>query len=102
MANPFTDERRDERWELGLPELNMQQLRAPHVLDWLRFEAKPGETPLGTYALKAMFDTALIGLIVAGKYRIVIALLVRTWPELLTGVSVPDNGQKPLAKVSAR
>ncbi len=116
MPNPLVDESRDQRWETGVPELNMQQLRAPASLDWLRYEAKPAHIPLGTFALKAMLDTVLIAAIQASRYEEVIVQIVRSWPELLprvqeriarlTVVSDADGRQngarKPLAKVAAR
>lgn len=86
MPNPWTDASRDDRWEVGLPELNMQQLRAPVVLRWLKEEAKPGTMTLGTFALGSMFDRALIALIIGDKHKEVIRQYVRTWPELLTAV----------------
>ena len=100
MPNPFTDVTRSERWETGIPELNMEQLRAPSALNWLKREGKPSDRTLGTFALTAMFNDALIGEIVKLNYRVVIRQLVRTWPELLTEVqaeltvvSRPDGRQ---------
>lgn len=116
MPNPFVDESRDQRWETGVPELNMQQLRAPASLDWLRYDAKPAHLPLGTYVLKAALDCSLIKAILAGDYVDVIVQLVRSWPDILTrvqerlvrltAVSGADAGQngtrKSLARAAAR
>jgi len=103
MPNPLTEESRDVRWEAGLDELSLKQLRAPSSLDWLRHEAKPSHMTLPTFLLKSAFDAALIAMIVAGNYRGVIGQLVRTWPELLTTVSAADDCQRrPLAKAGAR
>ena len=100
MPNPFTDVTRAERWETGIPELNMDQLRAPACLGWLKREGKPADRSLGTFALTAMFNDALMSEIVKRNYRVVIRQLVRTWPELLTevqaeltAVSGSDNRQ---------
>jgi hypothetical protein len=84
--NPFLDATREARWEVGLPEWMMQQLRAPDSLRWLKDEAKPATMPLGTFALASMFKAAVIGLIVDDKHKDVIRQYVRTWPELLTTV----------------
>ena len=43
LNNPFLDVTRHDRWEVGLPELNMDQLRAPKVLSWIKVEGKPGD-----------------------------------------------------------
>jgi hypothetical protein len=110
MPNPFVDASRDDRWETGLPELSMQQLRAPAALRWLKHDAKPADVALGTFALTSMFDVTLIRLIIAKQYREVIGRLVSTWPELLTEVrddltvvSEADGRQrKPLTKAGAR
>lgn len=59
MPNPFVDASRDDRWETGLPELNMQQLRAPAALQWLKDEAKPATMPLGTFVLSSAFNISL-------------------------------------------
>ena len=115
MPNPFTDSSRDDRWEVGLPELMMQQLRAPISLRWLKEDAKPGSMTLGTFALTSMFDRSLIALIVDDQHKEVIRQYVRTWPDLLTAVlreerlavaangvlttvSASDNGQKVRAR----
>lgn len=120
MPNPFVDASRDDRWEIGLPEWMMQQLRAPESLRWLKEDAKPSTMPLGTFALSSMFKGAVIGLIVDDKHKEVIRQYVRTWPELLTAVlreegltlsetglltvvSAPDGRQtKPPAKANGR
>jgi hypothetical protein len=120
MPNPLVDATREERWEVGLPEWMMQQLRAPSSLSWLKEDAKPASMPLGTFALSSMFGHALIALIVDARHKEVIRQYVRTWPELLTAVlreerltlsesglltvvSEPDGRQsKPPAKASAR
>jgi hypothetical protein len=86
MPNPWTDESRDDRWEIGLPELMMQQLRTPAALRWLKEDAKPATMSLGTFALRSMFNASLITLIVEDKHKDVIRRYVRTWPELLTAV----------------
>jgi hypothetical protein len=86
MPNPFVDATREDRWEVGLPEWMMQQLRAPECLRWLKDEAKPATMPLGTFALSSMFDRSLIRLIVDARHKDVIRQYVRTWPELLTAV----------------
>jgi alpha-D-ribose 1-methylphosphonate 5-triphosphate synthase subunit PhnI len=116
VNNPFTDLTRTDRWETGLPELNMDQLRAPSALDWVRREGKPSDSTLGTFALSSMFNDCLIALIIRRQYAAVIVQLVRTWPELLTlvteklrgdtaltGVRTQDNGQrKPLAALGKK
>jgi hypothetical protein len=112
MPNPWTDASRDDRWEVGLPELMMQQLRAPASLRWLKEDAKPATMSLGTFALRSMFSMSLVALIVGDRHKDVIRQYVRTWPELLTAVlreegltigpagsltvvSVADGGQRP-------
>lgn len=85
--NPFTDESRDVRWKVSLPEVNLDQLRAPASLDWLRTEGKPADRSLSTHLLKTAFDAALIAAIVAGRYDEVMRRLVTTWPELVTAVT---------------
>ena len=84
--NPLVDATRGERWETGVPELNMQQLRAPEVLGWLKTEAKPSSMSLGTFVLRSMFNATLAALTLNDHHREVIRQYVRTWPDLLTAV----------------
>jgi hypothetical protein len=92
MPNPFTAEVRKARLSLGLDGL--EKLRTPPSLHALVMRMKPGNLSATDFALTAMLNEVLIGLIVRGDYRAVHATL-----GTLFAFDVP-NGRRATDTVS--
>lgn len=84
--NPFTDEERTSRMKLAIDGF-CDQLRAPETLHRVTMEYKPATMSTGDFALKAMFDSVLMALIVRGDYRGAQRLLVSVFGEEVTNVT---------------
>lgn len=100
MANPFTDQSREVRWEVGAKGF-CDQLRAPEALDFLRHVAKPGNESVGDWVLTSTLNEYLTREIEARNYDAVVSALVGLFGESLTVVRNGMVARKPLTAVRA-